>query len=123
MRDAKHRVRQTCKFPTPRPFHYSPSEPPSISTVATYQTLLRGNRLSKFDPEKLKVVIVDEAHHAAAPSYAFRLGLAFDARLICAQVQKNIGSFRQEHPQSRRGLYTPSTHTCDTHSWIFRYVQ
>jgi len=39
------------------------------STVATYQTLLRAPRLQKFDPAGLKTVIVDEAHHAAAPSY------------------------------------------------------
>ncbi|KZT72830.1 P-loop containing nucleoside triphosphate hydrolase protein [Daedalea quercina L-15889] len=38
-------------------------------TVATYHTLLRGERLAKFSPGKLKAVIVDEAHHAAAPSY------------------------------------------------------
>ncbi|KAI0788480.1 P-loop containing nucleoside triphosphate hydrolase protein [Abortiporus biennis] len=38
-------------------------------TVATYQTLLQENRLAKFDPKSLKTIIVDEAHHAAAPSY------------------------------------------------------
>lgn len=39
------------------------------STVATYQTLIRAQRLQKFDPARLRVVIVDEAHHAVAPSY------------------------------------------------------
>ncbi|KAG1825879.1 P-loop containing nucleoside triphosphate hydrolase protein [Suillus subaureus] len=38
-------------------------------TVATYQTLLQPRRLAKFHPGNLKAVIVDEAHHAAAPSY------------------------------------------------------
>ncbi|KIY64218.1 P-loop containing nucleoside triphosphate hydrolase protein [Cylindrobasidium torrendii FP15055 ss-10] len=38
-------------------------------TVATYQTLLQPDRLAKFDPTKLRAVIIDEAHHAAAPSY------------------------------------------------------
>ena len=38
-------------------------------TIATYQTLLRPARLAKFDPRFLKAIIVDEAHHAAAPSY------------------------------------------------------
>ncbi|OAX44240.1 P-loop containing nucleoside triphosphate hydrolase protein [Rhizopogon vinicolor AM-OR11-026] len=38
-------------------------------TVATYQTLLQPQRLAKFHPHSLKAVIVDEAHHAAAPSY------------------------------------------------------
>lgn len=37
-------------------------------TVATYQTLLRSERLSKFDPDSLKAIVVDEAHHAAAAS-------------------------------------------------------
>lgn len=40
-------------------------------TVGTYQTLARSSfsRLDKFVPEHYKAVIVDEAHHAAAPSY------------------------------------------------------
>ncbi|KAH9065966.1 P-loop containing nucleoside triphosphate hydrolase protein [Lactarius vividus] len=38
-------------------------------TVATYQTLLEGERLHKFSPQGFKAVVVDEAHHAAAPSY------------------------------------------------------
>lgn len=37
-------------------------------TVATYQTLAHGDRILKFDPARYKLVIVDEAHHAAAPS-------------------------------------------------------
>ncbi|KAG6885580.1 hypothetical protein C0993_012582 [Termitomyces sp. T159_Od127] len=47
-------------------------------TVATYQTLLNPQRLKKFDPRHLKAIIVDEAHHAAAPSYR-RLLSHFDA--------------------------------------------
>ncbi|KAI9512926.1 P-loop containing nucleoside triphosphate hydrolase protein [Russula earlei] len=38
-------------------------------TVATYQTLLESDRLHKFSPQSFKAVVVDEAHHAAAPSY------------------------------------------------------
>ncbi|KIO24974.1 hypothetical protein M407DRAFT_25721 [Tulasnella calospora MUT 4182] len=38
-------------------------------TVATYQTLKQPERLEKFDPSRFKVVVVDEAHHAVAPSY------------------------------------------------------
>ncbi|KAL1748461.1 P-loop containing nucleoside triphosphate hydrolase protein, partial [Schizophyllum fasciatum] len=38
-------------------------------TVATYQTLLQPERLRKINPVHLKAIIVDEAHHAAAPSY------------------------------------------------------
>ena len=37
-------------------------------TVATYQTLNNEGRLAKFNPRTLKAVIVDEAHHSAAPS-------------------------------------------------------
>jgi hypothetical protein len=36
--------------------------------VATYQTLNIEERLAKFNPRTLKAVIIDEAHHAAAPS-------------------------------------------------------
>ncbi|KZV93999.1 P-loop containing nucleoside triphosphate hydrolase protein [Exidia glandulosa HHB12029] len=43
-------------------------------TIATYQTLVRGTRIHKFDPAEIKAVIVDEAHHAAAPSYQRVLG-------------------------------------------------
>ena len=38
-------------------------------TVATVQSLRSSDRLSKYDPTRFKCVIVDEAHHAAAPSY------------------------------------------------------
>ncbi|OSD03148.1 P-loop containing nucleoside triphosphate hydrolase protein [Trametes coccinea BRFM310] len=38
-------------------------------TVATFQTLVRAQRLEKFRAEYMKALIVDEAHHAAAPSY------------------------------------------------------
>ncbi|KAJ3551331.1 hypothetical protein NM688_g4763 [Phlebia brevispora] len=48
-------------------------------TIATYQTLLRSQRLGKFDPRYLKAIIVDEAHHAAAPSYRRILSRFSDA--------------------------------------------
>ncbi|KAF5384896.1 hypothetical protein D9615_001480 [Tricholomella constricta] len=49
-------------------------------TIATYQTLLNANRLEKFDPRRLKAIIIDEAHHAAAPSYR-RLLSHFDSNI------------------------------------------
>ncbi|KAF8807352.1 P-loop containing nucleoside triphosphate hydrolase protein [Phlegmacium glaucopus] len=49
-------------------------------TVATYQTLKNEERLAKFDPRTLKAIIVDEAHHAAAPSYR-RLLSRFDTEI------------------------------------------
>ncbi|WVQ94455.1 hypothetical protein IAU59_001534 [Kwoniella sp. CBS 9459] len=39
------------------------------ATIATYSTLCKAERLAKFDPSNFKLVIVDEAHHAAATSY------------------------------------------------------
>ncbi|KAF9015112.1 P-loop containing nucleoside triphosphate hydrolase protein [Cyathus striatus] len=47
-------------------------------TVATYQTLIRNERLMKFTHNFLKAIIIDEAHHAAAPSYR-RLLAQFDS--------------------------------------------
>ncbi|OCF45058.1 hypothetical protein I317_01109 [Kwoniella heveanensis CBS 569] len=38
-------------------------------TIATYQTLINPDRLAKFVPDRFKLIIVDEAHHAAAHSY------------------------------------------------------
>lgn len=38
-------------------------------TIATYQTLNQPDRIKKFKPAALKGIIIDEAHHAAAPSY------------------------------------------------------
>lgn len=39
------------------------------SIVATPQTLSKPERLSAYDPHMLKAIVVDEAHHAAAPSF------------------------------------------------------
>ncbi|OCF34628.1 hypothetical protein I316_03669 [Kwoniella heveanensis BCC8398] len=38
-------------------------------TIATYQTLINPDRLAKFVPNRFELIIVDEAHHAAAHSY------------------------------------------------------
>lgn len=52
-------------------------------TVATFQTLAYNDfaRLDKFDPKLFKAVIIDEAHHAVAPSY-LRILERFDPRLV-----------------------------------------
>jgi ATP-dependent helicase IRC3 len=56
--------------------------------VATYQTLNISERLAKFNPSKLKAVIVDEAHHAAAPSQVslfFSMGSSsFRSNISCS---------------------------------------
>ncbi|KAM3423315.1 hypothetical protein BST61_g754 [Cercospora zeina] len=38
-------------------------------TVASVQSLTRGSRLSKYDPDRFKLVLVDEAHHIVASGY------------------------------------------------------
>ena len=38
-------------------------------TVASVQSITSGDRLSKYDPARFKLVLVDEAHHIAAPTY------------------------------------------------------
>lgn len=38
-------------------------------TVASVRSITSGDRISKFDPARFKLVLVDEAHHIAASSY------------------------------------------------------
>lgn len=38
-------------------------------TIASVPSLVSGGRLLKFDPDRFKLVLVDEAHHIVAPSY------------------------------------------------------
>ncbi|KAK1755741.1 P-loop containing nucleoside triphosphate hydrolase protein [Echria macrotheca] len=38
-------------------------------TVASLQSITSRDRLSKFDPKRFKLVLVDEAHHIVAPGY------------------------------------------------------
>ncbi|GKT50182.1 putative mitochondrial carnitine O-acetyltransferase [Colletotrichum spaethianum] len=38
-------------------------------TIASLQSITSGDRLSKFDPRRFKLVLVDEAHHIVAPGY------------------------------------------------------
>lgn len=64
-------------------------------TVATYQTLVRGSgsdRLEKFSPDGLKAIIVDEAHHAASPSYLHLL----------SRFDEEIGMTREERAEQRQ---------------------
>ncbi|KAF6843091.1 DEAD/DEAH box helicase [Colletotrichum musicola] len=43
-------------------------------TVASLQSITSGDRLKKFDPQRFKLVLVDEAHHIVAPNYMRVLG-------------------------------------------------
>jgi ATP-dependent helicase IRC3 len=47
------------------------SDPDDDVVVASIQTLTsaKGKRLRKLDPARFRIVVVDEAHHAASPSY------------------------------------------------------
>lgn len=38
-------------------------------TVASVQSITSGIRINKFDPQRFKLVLVDEAHHIVAPGY------------------------------------------------------
>lgn len=38
-------------------------------TVASIQSLISGDRFEKFDASRFKLILIDEAHHAASPSY------------------------------------------------------
>lgn len=38
-------------------------------TIASVKSLISGDRLDKFRPERFKLVLVDEAHHIVASSY------------------------------------------------------
>jgi len=38
-------------------------------TIASVQSINSGDRLSKYDPKRFKLLLVDEAHHIAAPTY------------------------------------------------------
>jgi len=43
-------------------------------TVASIQSITSGERTAKFDPDRFKLVLVDEAHHIVAPGYMRLLG-------------------------------------------------
>ncbi|KAI9789169.1 MAG: hypothetical protein M1816_006301 [Peltula sp. TS41687] len=38
-------------------------------TIASVQSLCSGDRMAKFDPNRFKLLLVDEAHHIVAPGY------------------------------------------------------
>ncbi|EPE08846.1 dead deah box helicase [Ophiostoma piceae UAMH 11346] len=43
-------------------------------TVASIQSITSGERITKFNPNRFKLVLVDEAHHIVAPGYMRALG-------------------------------------------------
>ena len=38
-------------------------------TIASVRSIVSGDRISKFKPDRFKLVLVDEAHHIVAPGY------------------------------------------------------
>ncbi|WWC60064.1 uncharacterized protein I303_102627 [Kwoniella dejecticola CBS 10117] len=65
-------------------------------TIATYQTLNNPDRLAKFDPWDFALIIVDEAHHAAAHSY-LRLLHYFNNQV---HLPSNISPMSNHHPSN-----------------------
>jgi len=70
-------------------------------TVATYQTLLRTQRLKKFNPEGIRAIVVDEAHHAAAPSYR-RILSHFNSKVLPPELEPTPESATLEKSSSRQ---------------------
>ncbi|CAO1632569.1 unnamed protein product [Parajaminaea phylloscopi] len=70
-------------------------------TVATWQSLIRGDekRLAKYHPQDYKGVIVDEAHHAASPSYITLLS-HFDTDVGLSREQRQ----RRDEAQDVQGV-------------------
>lgn len=48
---------------------------------------MQGDRLAKFQPSELKAIIIDEAHHAASPSYRFILS-RFDSSIKNPKIEE-----------------------------------
>ena len=38
-------------------------------TIASVQSIMSGDRIMRYDPNRFKLLLVDEAHHIVAPSY------------------------------------------------------
>lgn len=74
MLSTRHRGQQTCAFNFMLLLKTHGLEVKAdlfCRTIATYQTLNNEQRLMKFDTKMFKAVIIDEAHHAAAPSSVY----------------------------------------------------
>ena len=67
--------------------------------VGSVQTLMRETRLSRFEPDHFKTIIIDEAHHALAQSYQNVLEHFPDAKVLGVTAtpdrgdMKNLGEY------------------------------
>lgn len=62
-------------------------------TIASVQSITSGDRISKFDPKRFKLILVDEAHHIVAPGYMKTLahfGLADKRPLLEGESGPNV---------------------------------
>jgi len=92
------------------------SSKPVERTVATYQSLLEAGRLHKFSPQGFKAVVVDEAHHAAAPSYVWIflflgmiLILGSDTAIFCPFFTQELHLQNATHMLALFGTLFPSS--------------
>ena len=63
-------------------------------TVGSVQTLMRPQRLSRFDPHYFDTIIIDEAHHAVSDSYGRILEHFGDARVLGVTATPDRGDMR-----------------------------
>ncbi len=63
-------------------------------TVASVQTLMRGERLRRFPQDQFAAIVVDEAHHALAESYRGILGYFGGAKILGVTATPDRGDKR-----------------------------
>ena len=63
-------------------------------TVGSVQTLMRPQRLQRFDPHYFDTIIIDEAHHAVSDSYGRILEHFGDARVLGVTATPDRGDMR-----------------------------
>jgi ATP-dependent helicase IRC3 len=59
-------------------------------TVCSVQSLVRPDRLVKFNPETVKLILIDEAHHATAPTYIKILEYFGNSKTVVIGVSATI---------------------------------
>ena len=63
-------------------------------TVGSVQTLMRPQRLQKFDDDYFDVIIIDEAHHAVSDSYQRILNYFHDAKILGVTATPDRGDMQ-----------------------------
>ncbi len=65
-----------------------------MAAVGSVQTLMREQRLSRFDPDYFGTIVVDEAHHALSDGYQRVLGYFSTARVLGVTATPDRGDMR-----------------------------